>query len=919
MAIVTETITITTTGANAGTQNYSVQVNTATGAGVNPLSVPIIGTAAGTSTVTATMPSHAGVPASNQAEITWQATNGLIAVTPYTITAYSNTGLVRGWPTLNGSVLGVTANANSLVLNQVVQSYPISGYPSQPGGNGGGYKLNPMTVVQQTSTGTYSSALTIAGTSTNESSGNYPGFVLSAVTNLVVATAGTYTLYVNYANVSSFAVYIGGGATFSSASAGSGGGNNTGNGAVLFPTTGPKSGTPIAIVSTNVNAGAHPAIISTYVTFPTPGVYPLEYVYNQFLSCQPSYDNNSFFQITYLSGAQNQSVGSQGPGTGPQSFPVALAVAPPAGATPTGDLRLTPTGGTAGLKVQGQTDTLTLTIQNVSYPSIPYVPILEGTPGALFVYNSGTAFNFQTYNGFAVDTTSAAANVFSITGTNTNGIFDVTPQSNHFLLNYNGGAFSFITPTSQVSSTDLTLTADDIAWYDGTAGPDNKEFDLFSPVGGAGGIAYSIDVDFMVKPTVLSVSPTSLQANGTTQAFTINLSQAMSPEQQGLYGTGNTVVPSASLSGGALFRSPLTPVLNNGFLTGYSTNVLVPISSTNGSINLTFNLSGTLTYLSGTTFVTGTVNYIVNSVTAIPTVGDQYVAPVAVSVATSPGGTPLSTNQTISGTVYTFDNNTQTMQFYQKGVTSGVATLLGTGVLTNSYTGTVGGKTAYYKVYSLSHAFSTVSVATSTAAEIYLGFVDTDTVSGLNVTYYSTTVYTQPYTIVGGGGGGGCPAVEMYLDEWHQVFDVFEGMGVETLAGETTDYVGGVAPKTETRQVEWFDFDTQVCYRLKAANGCEVIVSGSTPVPTLEAIEAHARGEQIEAGYANEVRVGMHVVTEIDLDEAGDRVEWSPLVEAECIGMRRVARVYCGGRNFAAGTKPGRYIYTHNLMPIEPK
>src|SRR5271170_5041554 len=110
MALVTETIRVVTTGANAGTQNYSVQVNTATGAGVNPLSVPIIGTAAGTSTITAFMDSHSLT--SNNAEITWQATNGPIAVTPYTVTAYSNTGLVRGRPTLNGSVLGTTAGVN---------------------------------------------------------------------------------------------------------------------------------------------------------------------------------------------------------------------------------------------------------------------------------------------------------------------------------------------------------------------------------------------------------------------------------------------------------------------------------------------------------------------------------------------------------------------------------------------------------------------------------------------------------------------------------------------------------------------------------------------------------------------------------------------------------------------------------------
>src|SRR5271154_2391052 len=96
MAIVTETIRVVTTGANAGTQNYSVQVNTATGAGVNPLSVPIIGTAAGTSTVTAFMDSHSLT--SNPAEIAWQATNGPVALTgPFNIITHSNNSNTRGW------------------------------------------------------------------------------------------------------------------------------------------------------------------------------------------------------------------------------------------------------------------------------------------------------------------------------------------------------------------------------------------------------------------------------------------------------------------------------------------------------------------------------------------------------------------------------------------------------------------------------------------------------------------------------------------------------------------------------------------------------------------------------------------------------------------------------------------------------
>lgn len=759
MALVTETIRVVTTGANPQTQNFSVQVDTNTGAGVNPLSIPLLGTNSGSDSVTAFLDSHSLV--SNQASIVWQAKNGAIAVTPVTITTYSNNSLIRGYPGLSTAssdqgrtAFPYTTVANSLVFNQVYQNYPINGFNNQPTniGPGGGYKLNPMVAVQQTNTGTFASKLTINGTAGNNSNGNFPGFVLDVKANFVVSVPGTYTFYMDYANVASAALWIGGGATFASQSAF--GGNLTGNGAVLFPTTGPTTGYPLAIAVTNPTGPANPNTVSSYITFPTAGVYPFEAIYNQFVSTQFSGNHNSYWQITYLSGTQNQNVGAGNGNAGFQHFPVTQATAPPSGVAPTGALQLTPTGGSAGLKVQGQTDTLTLTIQNVPYTSIAYVPILEGTTGSLFVYNNGTNFNFQTYNGNPVDRPAASTNVFSITGSNSavNGLFTVTPQGSAFELNYNGSPFTFAIPGSQIATSDLTLTADDIAWFFVT----NKSFDLFSPVGGSGGTAFGIAVDYMTKPTINSVAPPSLQANGTSQALTINLSKPMSPQQQGLYGTGNTVVPAASITGGATITSPLTPILDGqGFLQGWSTSVNVPTSSTNGSVTLTMNVSGNLTYLTGTTFVTGNVNYIVNSMTAIPTVGNQFSPPVAVSLTVVPGNTSTGASQTLTGTVYTFDNSPLTMQFQRKSTAVG-AIAVNVGALqsipTNSYTGVVGGKTAYYKVFSVT--FTPPSLPAGSTQQL-LGFLATDTVSSLTTTYFSSTVYTFPQTAGGGGGGGG--------------------------------------------------------------------------------------------------------------------------------------------------------------------
>jgi hypothetical protein len=140
-----------------------------------------------------------------------------------------------------------------------------------------------------------------------------------------------------------------------------------------------------------------------------------------------------------------------------------------------------------------------------------------------------------------------------------------------------------------------------------------------------------------------------------------------------------------------------------------------------------------------------------------------------------------------------------------------------------------------------------------------------------------------------------------------------DGMELITLVGETQNLLG---TGTEKRQIEWHSFSVEICYRLVAENGAEIVVSGSTPVLTREALEALESG--IPAGelpaLASQIRAGMHVITDI-----GDGLEWSRLSETALEGMRQVARLYCGGRNFAAGMSPGKYIFTHNFAFVVVK
>src|SRR5271166_1902392 len=778
MATVQETISVAIGGVNAQTLTYTVPVDTSTGMGANAVSITYIATHSGTDMVSATMPSHAGVPVSNTVDVVVQPTSGSIALGPVTINTYGNPSAVRGWPggLLTGAVgdgsgrvfpyINSAPGANSLVWNQVIQNYPISPYcaPNNVSSCGGGYKVLPQVVVNQTAGGGFSNTITIAGANAVVDNGsNHPGYLLDGVSNLIVATKGTYTFYINYADVSSYAFYMANGSqpgqtyTISNVSALSGG-----NAWQPYPSTSPLKGYKLVIADTNESAIAHPAVDSVYITFNAPGIYPIEVIYNQYYNIQFSGDNNGYFQITYLAGTQSQSAGNQGPGIGTQNYPVGLSIAPATGAAPTGDLRITPTGGAPNLVVQGQTVSLMLTVQNITYSSIPYMPILEGTSGYMTITNSGSNFNFQTYNGSPVDTTAAASSVFAVTGTNTSGLFNVTATGATpapFRLNYTGGAFSFITTGTDIASTDLTIIADDIAWFDpslpSTSAP---AFDTFAASGGAGGTSFTIDVDFMVKPTVASVSVPSggLIASGKPQAISINLSQPFSPQQQGLYGTGNTLNASASVSGAATGTLALTATKDGaGFLTGWTTTVTPALSTTNGTITLTMTVNGTLTYLSGASFVTNTVTYITGTVATITAKGNNYLPPTGVSIATLPNVSSFvaSTAYTITGTEYTFENPSScSMQFFYKFIIGGSQVNIGAiqTVPTASSTPTIGGKTAYQKSYAISYTFPTRAIAAGDqdTVQVNLGFTVTDNTSGYSTTYQSTTTYTLPYTII---------------------------------------------------------------------------------------------------------------------------------------------------------------------------
>lgn len=877
-----ETVTVTITGANPQVKTVQVNVDASTGAGSSTLQYN--GTNGGLDTIKATATIAGGALTSNTGSVAWQAFSAAAGVClgPVAFHTFKNPGDHTTWHG-TGTDFGIY-NGQTVIYNQPVNNTPIFGIVDPNGRTGEYFDTIPMWANEVKADGT-----ALGGT-------NWPGvnlghtghsFVEIITFNIVVkSTNATFYFLVD----DSWAMYIGGGATRHGGSS---------NSMVLQP-NGSSPATPstyngLPLLGTrNTSAQNIQPADTVQVTFPGPGVYPVVFWWIN------NDDDQGYFQCTAVNGIGAIATTS-GSAPGTVLLPVAIQGSAPA-TTPSGNLQLSIASGTTPLVANSQTVTVNISVSGIHYSVEPYIPLLEGTQGHLFLYNSLSAptFTYPTYNGQPVDKAAAvSSSAINLSGDNSSWVGRLLPSfdGTNLAVSYNGSGFD-----SHVDITHLSVNSDDVSWFDSS----DKTFDLFTITAGNGGLQLGITVDYMVSaPTAgMTVTPSSVTADGASHTFTLALPKPISPRQQGTqFGTGNTFGIS-SVFVGANAASSVTPILDaSGWLTGWHVTAIVTHSTSNGSLHVTGTVSGTLTYLNGTVFTTGTVTYASGNLgNLVTTVGVSFSPPTNYSF--SPPAS-FTGSITLTATVFATDSGAMTMNFIRQ--LSGVNTTIGAGTKTAGPTAVSGGFTTTFSI--------TVTSTFAWGTPIHFGYTATDTLSSLAVTFISSTASNNlnPNPGGGGGGGGGCPAVEMFIDEWHQCSDVFVGMGVETLQGETEQYLSSPI-LTEPQQVQRFDYSTEPCHHFVAENGAEVIVSASTPVPTRGAIEMLADGhETCEVPiFANEVTVGMFVITDI-----GNGPEWSVLVEASAVGMRRVVRLYCGGRNYAAGVKPGKYIFTHNLLIVK--
>ena len=699
-----ETVTITIAGANPQTIPVSVPVDTTTGTGTATFSYT--GVNGGTDNLTGTGTIAGTGYTSNTAEVNWQTTNGTIQVGA-TVTGYAwgdspTSGAVASYIWCNPSdSVALSNGATARTISTAAYTTTNNSLCFDAFTSGAGSGTSPNWAVLS-STGAVTGGLSWPPYTQN--------FNCCIVGYILVPAAGSYTLTLTYKDNAMWG--LGPSATGAAPTWTNGTSGNYSQTMTVVKGYPLLNAPPLASGNSGVVGSG-----SSVVYFPQPGAYPIEVDWDYW------YHSSRVCHVQANSG---------------ELAPVILISAPPA-VSPSGNLTITPAGGLTNLQLSGKPITLTVNVSGVTYTTKAYCPVLEGTSGNLLLYNSASSstYTFQTYNGQAVNKTAYATSGFQLTASDNtaySGLFAVTYDGTNFSLNYNGGTAN-PNSTSRVLSSSLIITADDIAWFNSV----NNSFDLFVPSGSTGGNTFNFEVDYMNKPAVASLSAGAVTANGGSYTLVIALNKAFSPQQQGAYGTGNTVNCTCSITGAASTGSPSPNIDSNGWLTGWNVPFVAPTATTNQTLTVNLSVSGQLTYLSGNAFVTNTVTYITGNVGTITATGSAYAPPTAQSLSVSPSSTAMGTTATLTATVFTATtNDSVTLTFYHQPIGGSTRYSLGVGTQTSSVSATVGSVAGYLHTFTLT--FNPSSYISSSGS--YLAFTAVDNVSSQTCSYTTTAVYT---------------------------------------------------------------------------------------------------------------------------------------------------------------------------------
>jgi hypothetical protein len=554
-----ETVNYTITPSSGGSpRTGSISVNTS-GTGAGSGSIVDIGTLAGVDSIQATI-SRVGLT-SNAVNVVWQAINGPIAVTP--VTAYVNTANYNAnFP--SGLTAGNFGNAvASGISGLMFNTFPQSLFSGDP--HAVGNQANPFVSNIVTLAGGYGGDQTIS---------SYPSLVC-LTGNFVVGSAGNMNLMAVLNSTCIIAIQ---GASYVSGRQGFNGMTTTpikGYSPLLGDSglTGPPSVYPYNQTDNFV------------VNFPTAGVYP--------------------FEICFASGAsQCQFDLFYGTGAGSLILPVASTIVPAPPSVINGNLVLTPTS--QGPYVVGSSATISVQVQGINYTTLPYLGLLEGSTGYVFLTNStssGTNFVLPSFNG--ASPTNPPPGMLNVTGDNGSysGKLGFTfPVVGSVGLYYNGNSSD-----PNVAKTNITITQDDLAWYrSGFA-------DMFQVTSQGGGQSFGIEVDWLVNPglSAPSFNPTTVTGNGVPVTFTISLAKPLPPLQNG---TTCVLTFDSSFSSSVITATPIMGGTGNAWIIGWtaSNTPILTLSALTSTVGIV--ISGTITYLSGNTFVTGMVNYYSHSI-----------------------------------------------------------------------------------------------------------------------------------------------------------------------------------------------------------------------------------------------------------------------------------------------------------------